>query len=144
MAEISTKIGEEISVCATYLKNLIMLGLIQKGTPYGEKASRKTIYTIDDNMFRFWHRLVPEHNSIIGRRVTELAYRRTELYLSDYMGKVFEEICQHLWKLLLNGECPVEFQKFGHWTSGGTEPSVHGQSGIDIMDEQDKDTVLIG
>lgn len=29
--------------------------------------------------------------------------------LSDYMGKVFEEICrQHLWELLLTGECPVE------------------------------------
>lgn len=52
MAEISTKVGEDTSVCATYLKNLMALGLIKKETPYGEKTSRKSIYAIDDNMFR--------------------------------------------------------------------------------------------
>ncbi len=65
MAEISTKVGEDTSVCATYLKNLMALGLVQKETPYGEKASRKSIYAIGDNMFRFWYRFVPENNSII-------------------------------------------------------------------------------
>lgn len=43
MAEISTKVGENTSVCAAYLKNLIALGLIQKETPYDEKSSRKSI-----------------------------------------------------------------------------------------------------
>ena len=59
MAEISSKIGEETSICSSYLKNLISLGIVQKETPYGEKASRKSIYVIDDNMFRFWFRFVP-------------------------------------------------------------------------------------
>ena len=141
MAEISTKVGEETSVCATYLKNLIALGLVQKETPYGEKASRKSIYTIGDNMFRFWYRFVPENNSIIGRGAAELAYRRIEPYLSDYMGKVFEEICkQYLWKLLLHGEAPIEFRELGRWW--GTDPSNRSQTEIDIMGEQDKDTAL--
>ena len=48
MGEISTKVGEDTSVCSTYLKNLISLGLIRKETPYGEKSSRKSIYSIDD------------------------------------------------------------------------------------------------
>lgn len=43
------------------------LGLIQKETSYGEKVSRKSIYTIADNMFRFWYRFVSENHSIIGR-----------------------------------------------------------------------------
>ena len=67
MAEISTKVGESTSVCATYLKNLIGLGLVQKETPYGEKNSRKSVYCIDDNMFRFWYRFIPENNSLIAR-----------------------------------------------------------------------------
>ncbi len=143
MAEISTKVGENTSVCATYLKNLMALGLIQKETPYGEKASRKSIYTIDDNMFRFWYRFVPENNSIIGRGATNLAYKRIEPHLSDYMGKVFEEICkQYLWKLLLSGESPVDFKELGRWW--GTEPSTRSQTEIDIMGEQDKDTALFG
>ncbi len=143
MAEISAKVGENTSVCATYLKNLTALGLVQKETPYGEKGSRRSIYTLADNMFRFWYRFVPANNSIISRGASNLAYKRIEPYLSDYMGKVFEEICkQYLWKLLLNGKAPVEFQELGHWW--GTDPSTHSQTEIDIMGEQDKDTALFG
>ncbi len=50
MAEISTKVGEDTSVCASYLKNLMALGLIQKELPYGEKTSRKSIYSLSDNI----------------------------------------------------------------------------------------------
>lgn len=143
MAEISTKVGENTGVCATYMRNLLMLGLINKETPYGEKASRKSIYIIDDNMFRFWYRFVPENSSIIGRGAADLAYKRIEPYLSDYMGKIFEEICkQYLWRLLLNGEAPVEFKELGRWW--GTDPSTRSQTEIDVMGEQDKNTALFG
>lgn len=143
MAEISTKVGEDTSVCSVYMKNLIGLGLIQKETPYGEKASRKSIYAIVDNMFRFWYRFVPENHSIIARGAADLAYGRIKPYLSDYMGKVFEEICkEYLWKLLLCGESPVEFHELGRWW--GTDPSTHSQSEIDIMGEQDKNCALFG
>ena len=57
MSEISGKVGENTNICSVYIKNLISLGIIKKETPYGEKASRKAIYTIADNMFRFWYRL---------------------------------------------------------------------------------------
>ncbi len=143
MVDISAKVGEDTSVCSTYLKNLMALGLIQKETPYGEKTSRKSIYSIDDNMFRFWYRFVPENNSIIGRGAADLAYKRIEPNLSDYMEKVFEEICkQYLWKLLLSGESPVEFKELGRWW--GTDPFTRSQTEIDIMGVQDKDTVLFG
>lgn len=143
MAEISTKVGEDTAVCATYLKNLIELGLILKETPYGEKTSRKSIYAISDNMFRFWHRFVPENSSIIARGAADLAYSRIQPHLSDYMGKVFEEICkQYLWKLLLDGQAPIAFTELGRWW--GTNPSTHSQTEIDIMGEQDKHTALFG
>lgn len=119
------------------------LGLIQKEMPYGEKASRKSIYAIDDNMFRFWYRFVPENNSIIARGAADLAYKRIEPNLSNYMGKVFEDICkQYLWKLLLNGQSPVEFTELGRWW--GTDPYTKSQTEIDIMGVQDKDTALFG
>lgn len=141
MAEISTKAGEETSLCSSYLKNLISLGLIRRETPFGEKSSRKSIYVIDDNMFRFWYRFVPENSSVIARGASELAYKRIEPYLSDYMGSVFEEICrQYLWKLLLTGQSPVEFRDLGRWW--GTDPISRNQAEIDIMGEQDKDTAL--
>lgn len=143
MSEISTKVGEGTGLCATYLKNLMSLGLLQKETPYGEKESRKSIYAIEDNLFRFWYRFVPEHRSIIGRGAADLAYQRIAPHLSGYMGKVFEQICkQYLWKLLLGGECPVAFQELGRWW--GTDSATHTQEEIDIMGEQDPSCALFG
>lgn len=141
MADISTKVGEDSSVCTTYIKNLISLGIVQKETPYGEKASRKTIYSIADNMFRFWYRFVLENNSIIARGADELAYKRIEPYFTDYMGKVFEDIsAQYLWKLLVTGKSPIEFTSLGRWW--GNDPRTRSQTEIDIMGEQDKNSAL--
>ncbi len=143
MSEIAGKVGEDTNVCATYIRNLITLGIIQKETPYGEKASRKSVYSITDNMFRFWYRFLLENNSIIVRGAADLAYRRIEPYFTDYMGKVFEDICmQYLWKLLLFGNSPVEFTSLGRWW--GNNPITKSQAEIDIMGEQDKTTALFG
>lgn len=141
MSEISSKVGEDTNVCTNYIKNLINLGIVQKETPYGEKTSRKSVYSIEDNMFRFWYRFVLDNNSLIVRGAADLVYKRIEPQLSDYMGKVFEEICkQYLWKRLLLGNCPVEFKSLGRWW--GNNPKEKTQEEIDIMGEQDKNTAL--
>ena len=143
MSEISTKVGEPTNICAAYLKNLLELGLIQKETPYGEKSSRKSIYMISDNMFRFWYRFIPDNASVISRGAADLAYARIAPHLSEYMGNVFEEICkQYLWQLLLHGQSPVQFKDLGRWW--GTDPTDKKQVEIDIVGEQDKDTALFG
>ena len=100
LSEISSKVGEDSNVCASYLKNLLALGIVKRETPYGEKISRKSIYAISDNMFRFWYRFIPANISLISRGAQELAYKRIEPFLADYMGRVFEDICQqYLWQL---------------------------------------------
>ena len=109
--------------------------------PYGEDSTRKTIYSVADNMFRFWYRFVPGNASVISRGAADLAYRRIDPVLSDYMGAVFEEICkQYLWKLLLEKKCAVDFTDIGRWW--GTNPRTRQQVEIDIMGEEDKDTAL--
>lgn len=143
MSEISTKVGEDTSVCATYIKNLISLGIVKKEMPFGEDSTRKTIYSIEDNMFRFWYRFVPENTSIISRGATELAYSRIQPHLSDYMGGVFEDICkQYLWSLLLTGKCAIDFTDIGRWW--GTNPKTRQQVEIDIIGTADKHTALFG
>ncbi len=140
MNEISNKIDEDTSVCATYIKNLITLGIVKKESPYGETSTRKTIYSIEDHMFRFWYRFVPENTSLISRGAADLAYSRIAPELSAYMGSVFEEICkQYLWKLLLAGKCAVNFTDLGRWW--GANPKTKSQEEIDIMGT-DKDTAL--
>lgn len=141
LSEISGKVGENTNVCANYIKNLISLGIVQKETPYGEKASRKSVYSIEDNMFRFWYRFVPPNNSAIARGAADLVYSRIEPQLSGYMGRVFEDICkQYLWKKLLSGDCPIKFMSLGRWW--GPDPREKAQAEIDIMGEQDKNAAL--
>ena len=141
MSEISTKVGEDTNVCSNYLKNLINLGIVQKETPYGEKASKKSIYSIEDNMFYFWYRFVLDNNSVIARGAVDMVYKRIEPQLSNYMGRVFEEICmQYLWKQLLEGNVPIEFVSLGRWW--GNDPIKKSQAEIDIMGEQDNDAAL--
>lgn len=143
LAEISSKVGEESSLCTGYLKNLLSLGIICRETPYGEKVSRKSIYTISDNMFRFWYRFVPENISLITRGAQDLAYKRIEPFLTDYMGKVFEDICQqYLWQLLLAGQAPINFTELGRWW--GNDKTLRQQTEIDIMATQDKATAIFG
>lgn len=141
MSEISSKVGEETSVCATYIKNLIALGIVKKEVPYGDDSARKTIYSIEDNMFRFWYRFVPENTSIIARGASDLAYKRIEPQLSNYMGAIFEDICkQYLWKLLLDGNCVINFTELGRWW--GANPKTRQQEEIDIVGLADKNTAL--
>ena len=141
MSEISTKVGEDTNVVSGYIKNLISLGIIKKETPYGEKASKKSIYSIEDNMFYFWYRFVLDNNSVIVRGAADLVYKRIEAQLSDYMGRVFEEICtQYLWKLLLLGKVPIEFVSLGRWW--GNDPRQKCQTEIDIMGEQDSNSAI--
>ena len=119
MSDISNKVGEDSNICANYLKSLINLGIVKKETPYGEKTSRKSIYSIEDNMFRFWYRFVPNNNSVIMRGAADIVYRR-----------------------ILNGNSPVEFSELGRWW--GNDPIEKKQTEIDIMGEQDKKTALFG
>ncbi|MCD8316650.1 MAG: ATP-binding protein [Eggerthellaceae bacterium] len=141
MSEISKKSGEDTSVCSTYIRNLIALGIMKKETPYGEKASRKSLYSIADNMYRFWYRFVPQNSSAIARGGAEIVYKRIQPFFSEYMGKVFEGICaQYLWKKMINGELSVCFSGLGRWW--GNNPVAKTQEEIDIMGEEDKDTAL--
>lgn len=141
MSEISNNVGEDTNVCSIYIKNLINLDIVKKETPYGDKSPRKSVYSIEDNMFRFWYRFVPINNSLIARGAADLVYRRISPLFSEYMGKVFEEICkQYLWKQLFSGNCPVEFASLGSWWSSNSKGK--NQDRIAIMGEQDTNTAL--
>lgn len=143
LSEIATKIGEETSACAICLKKLLALGIVRKETPFGEKTSKKTIYNIDDNLFRFWYRFVPENLSLIQNNMIDIAYNSISDGMATYMGSVFEEICkQYLWELNRKGKAAIRFTSLGRWWGNDTRQRV--QTEIDIMGEADKNTALFG
>ena len=133
MSEISTKIGESTNVCSTYLKNLINLGIVRKETPYGEKESRKSIYSIEDNMFRFWYRFVPNGIDLILMQYGSAYFEESVLpQLSDYMGSIFEEMCRYyLQQISVQGKLDFTITKIGRWW--GTNPKLKQEEEIDIV-----------
>lgn len=143
LSEIASQTGETTSTCSTYMKSLMELGIIKRETPYGEKSGRKSIYRIDDNMFRFWYRFIPANTSLIERGADELAWKRIAPSIPEYMGAIFEQICQeYLWGKMLEGESPILFQSLGRWW--GNDPVRKKQTEIDIMGIEDKTHALFG
>ena len=61
-------------------------------------------------MFRILYRFIPDNNSIISRGATELAYKRiVQICQIIWAGYLKKYVCS-IWKLLLDGESPVEFE----------------------------------
>ena len=131
LAEISSKINKPSNQAETYLKNLVTLGLCLKELPLGDKpSSRKGIYILKDNMFRFWFKLVQENLSLIYGGQNEKAHANAMQFISDYMGKAFENICiQYMWRRYES--LAIEPQAIGRWW--GNNPVTRSEQEIDIL-----------
>lgn len=141
--EIATKVGIESGVCAKYLRVLLELGILKKETPITEKPGKKTIYAIDDNFFRFWYRFVPRNMSAISAgRFAKVYDRAVKQYFSEYMGLVFEKMCQD-YLMRYADNLPILLSEVGQWW--GTDSKTRKQVQIDIVGTPtDGDEYLIG
>jgi len=143
--EIATKCKLESNKCSKYLTSLMTLGLVSKGHPFGEATAKKSIYKLEDFMFRFWYRFVFPNMSAIVAGLGKGVYRHeVEDQLNSYMGLIFEEICKQ-WLFEQGKEYPSPLPFFvgslGRWW--GTNPKTRKQEEIDIM-AANKDNVLFG
>ena len=106
------------------------LGIIKKEKPAMEKEAKRSIYRLDDGMFRFWFRFVAPNVDRINKGQGDIVYKNIEPQISDFMGQVFEEISkQYLWRLNLAGA--VDFASAERWW--GTNPHYKKQEEIDII-----------
>lgn len=143
MNEIATKTGLETSGCSNQISSLIALGIVNKEVPITENASSKrTLYHLEDNMFLFWYRFVRPNISSIIRGIGETIYETiVKPQLSDYMGRVFEEICQqYLYLPEVYTSLPFPIGNSGRWW--GNNPSKKRQEEIDIMAIQNENALF--
>ena len=143
MNDIKMKVGEENSVVSKYLKTLIDLGIAKKETPITEKLGKKTIYLLADNFFRFWYRFVPINMSAIDSdRIAKTYPHAVKQYLPDYMGLIFEKMCQD-YLMRYADNLPILLSEVGQWW--GTDSKTRKQVQIDIVGTPtDGDEYLIG
>ena len=129
--EIATKVCLETGIVTKYLRVLNDLGILKKQTPITEKPGKKTIYTIDDNFFRFWYRFVPKNMSAITTGRIELIYNDAiKKYYHDYMGLIFEAMCKD-YLLRYAKALPFIISDVGRWW--GTDSRAKREVEIDIV-----------
>jgi len=131
--EIAVKSGLESNKCSKYLNSLIALGLVKKEYPFGETTGKRSVYKLEDFMFRFWYRFVFHNVSAINAGLGAAVYdNEIERGLNAYMGYIFEDIClQWLFIQAKRGTLPFFIGNAGRWW--GTNSKTRSQEEIDIM-----------
>jgi AAA+ ATPase superfamily predicted ATPase len=134
--QISTKIGDSNgSKTSNYLNKLIELKIVSKESPVTEKKnSKKTIYKISDNLYKFWYKFVFPNLSIVEFGDGETLYNELVLpYISEYVGYAFERICEEYLLLNINNreKVPFFFHKLGRFW--GTNPKTRTEEEIDLV-----------
>jgi AAA+ ATPase superfamily predicted ATPase len=131
--EIATKCHIESNKCGKYLTSLISLGIVKKEIPVTDTTSKKSIYLLDDMMFRFWYRFVfPNLSAVVSGLGEQLYDTEIAESLSAYMGLAFEDICKQF--IILEAKknrLPFLIGKIGRWW--GNNPKEKHQEEIDIL-----------
>lgn len=141
--EIANKGGSlESNKCSKYLRSLIDLGIVKKELPVTETTNKKSIYSLNDQMFRFWYRFVfPNMSSIVSGLGEQLYDNEVLPYINGYMGLTFEEICkQYFFQLMNKNELPFFTGKIGRWW--GNDPNNKCEAEIDIMAYKNENVIF--
>lgn len=126
-----------------YLKELSRIGLVGREVPITGGGSRKALWNITDNLFRFWYRFVRPRRALVERGMGERALPAIREGLPQYMGPVFEEICrQWLWREFAAGRLSFDFTDVGRWW--GNDPVARSEAEIDIVAVNDQEVSLVG
>ena len=100
-----------------YFLNVLIndLDLIRKETPVcDKKPSKKSIYLIKDNYFKFWFRFIYPNYSELELGNTDRVLSKIETEMDRFTGPSFEEISkQFLIELNRQGKLPFTFGKIG-------------------------------
>jgi hypothetical protein len=141
--EIATASGVEARALDYYLKELARLGLAEREEPVGGRGSRKGVWHVSDNLFRFWYRFVRPRKTLVERGLADGAAQRVVEGLPLYMGPVFEELGRDwLWRELAAGRLDFAFTDVGRWW--GNDPAARSQAEVDVVAVDEGRTVLVG
>lgn len=130
LSEITSTVGIETGLCSSYISNLISLGILMREVPVTEPKSKRPIYQLADNFFKFWFTFVSKNTAaIVSGRIEQSYDIMVGKYLSDYMGTVFEKMCRDY--ILFYDDIPFNMAEIGQWWGGN--PKTKKQAQIDVV-----------
>jgi hypothetical protein len=126
--EIINETGFEKNIVGKYLSVLTGLKIIRREVPVTETSfekSKKGIYVIDDNFFRFWFGFVfPNKSFIEERELDYLVEKKIKPRLDQFTSLTFETVCRSFVK---QGELGgLKFNQVGRWWTKDAEIDIVG------------------
>ncbi len=116
--------GIKKDVVAKYLSTLQDLDIIERQVPVTENIkSRKGIYRIKDNYFKFYFRFIFPYMEYIEMGEEDFVLKEIKTNFQRYSGLVFECIVTDLIKENRN-IIPMQFTRMGSWWSAGEEIDI--------------------
>jgi hypothetical protein len=133
IGEVAGKVHDDNAKVSKYLDTLKEIRIVERALPYGEKVnSKKGIYQIKDNYFKFWYRFIFSNEGKIELLGGDKTADNILEALPDYMGLVFEQICtEYMVNQAKAGNLPFTPNGFGKWW--GNNPQKKCQDDIDII-----------
>lgn len=99
-----------------------------------QERSKKAIYRIKDNFFRFWFRYVYPNKSDIEIDNLDIIFEKISRDLNSFIGRSFEDVCKEiLLKLNRTPSIPFVFSKIGLWWGFYRNGSSRKELEIDIV-----------
>ena len=123
-SEIANFAGVDSNSLGSYLSKLRRLRLVERDIPVtaNPNATRKSRYRLKEPLFRFWfHYVYGQTGKLV--QLGDAAYEElVEPTFTDYMGSMFEIVCQNALPSLL----PRTYQGIGYWWHHDHELDVVG------------------
>jgi len=119
-----------------YLQVLQRLQLVRRVVPVTERKpkTKKAIYQISDNFFRFWFRFVYPNRSDVEGGEVDRALSKIRAEFNPYVGMIFEQVCREfLVEVNHRAGLPFHFTKIGTWWGHFREDGVRKEIEIDIV-----------
>ncbi len=118
LGEIAEAVGEKTSFCAASIKKLMMIGILKKEIPVIGETDRKTSYSVENKLFKFWSKYIYPYYSYLENNQINYVYGNIHKEISSNYQDVLEEICKDYLRGLNKAEkLPIKFDRIGKWWS---------------------------
>lgn len=96
MSEIASRAGKNANEITEPLKKLRDLGYVRREVPFdeNERNSKKGLYYVEDNLFKFFYRFVAPYASLLEFGAVDAVWRVIELQMTSFVGECWENLCR--------------------------------------------------
>jgi len=123
LGNIANRLGKNVQNITSFISKLIDLDIIYKDVPITEEnplKSKKGLYFIKDNFFRFWFYYVLPNKSMLEIGKTDIVLEKIKQNFSGFVAKIYEDLAIK-WTLR-----NFDLIKCGRWWNRDIEVDIVG------------------